>query len=92
MSEEKTKVGKFLQNIGIPIVKGGIKSIPFVGNVAVDILENITKKDLATGAPKSHNKFVLIIEIIGALTISYMVVEGKIPVDKLIEFIKSVTQ
>jgi len=88
--KEKTAVGKFLQNIGIPILKGGIKSIPFVGNIAVDIIENITKKDLATGTPKSHNQFVLIIEVIGALTLAYLVIKGIIPIDQLLEYIKGV--
>lgn len=88
--KEKTKVGKFFQNIGIPILKGAVKSVPFVGNIGVDIIENITKKDMATGAPKKHNQFVLIIEVIGALTLAYLVVKGVIPVDKLIEFIKAI--
>lgn len=91
--KEKTKVGKFLQKV-IPVVaqliKGQIKSIPFAGNLIVDGIEIITKKDIGTGAPKTHNKFVYAIELVGALTISYMVITEKIPVDKLIEFIKGV--
>lgn len=88
--KQKTAAGKFIQNIIAPIIKGGIKSVPFVGNVAVDIFENITKKDVITGQPKHHSSYVLVIEVIGALTIAYLVIKGTIPVDKLIEFIKGV--
>jgi len=92
MSNEKqpTKAGKFFRNILIPIIKGGIKSVPFVGNVAVDVIENITRKDLATGQPKVHDRFILIIEVIGALTLAYLVIRGTIPVDQLIAFIKGI--
>lgn len=91
MANEKqhTKFGKFLRNVIAPIIKGGVKSIPLVGNVAVDIIENITKKDIVTGAPKKHDNFILIIEIIGAVTLAILVIKGAIPVEKLIEFIQS---
>ncbi len=92
MSTEKkqTAVGKFLSKVGIPILKGAVKSVPFVGNVAVDIIENVTKKDIATGEPKKHDPFILIIEAIGAVTLAYLVINGTIPVEKLIEFIKAI--
>ena len=89
-TKQKTAIGKFLQNIIAPIIKGGIKSVPFVGNIAVDIIENVTKKDVVTGEAKHHNPYVLVIEVIGALTLAYLVVSGKIPVEKLIEFIQSI--
>lgn len=90
MTQEKpkTKAGKFLQIAG-KLLKGQVKSVPFVGNIIVDGIEMITKKDLVTGAPKTHNTLVYIVEITGAVTLAYLVIKGIIPVEQFIQFLQS---
>lgn len=50
--KEKTKVGKFLQNIIKPIVRAAVKQIPVIGTPIAEIVTNLTQP---TGDTKKHS-------------------------------------
>jgi len=50
--KEKTKFGKFLQNIGLPILRAGLKQVPVIGTPIAEIVTNLTAPK---GQPKKHS-------------------------------------
>ena len=70
--------------------KGAVKSIPG-GAILVDGIENATKKDVLTGAPKSHDQIVWLAELIGVVSIvGFLVYKNIIPQDILIQVIQAI--
>ena len=73
--KEKTKFGKFLQNVGLPILRGAVKQIPIVGTPLTEIVTNlITPKD----EPKKHTNISLIVQccIAGMIVLDIVVNKG----------------
>ena len=79
----------------LPIVgkfaKGAIKSVPF-GNVIVDGIENVTKKDLVDGSVEGgHDKLVWIAEIVCLIgVVGYLVHKDILTAQVLIDLVNSV--
>ena len=68
----------------VHLAKGGF---PLVGG-AVNVIENITGKDLATGQLKDVDWSKVALKVLGVAVMLYLVKGGLIPVEDLLKFLK----
>lgn len=68
----------------VQIAKGGFP----LANSVVNVIENISGKDLATGETKNVEWAKVIYKAIGAGLILYMLAKGYIDADAVLDFIK----
>jgi hypothetical protein len=69
-----------------------IKGVLPGGSVVVKIVEHFTKKDLATGAnlDRPTDWMAVVVRVAGLAVLLYLLIKGIIPVDVLLDFIKSI--
>ena len=79
------KVFKQIRFGAVQLLKGGLP----LGNSAVNIIENISGRDLATGEVKQSDWAKVALKGLGALIILYCVVKGYLPVEELVKILKS---
>ena len=51
MTQEKTKAGKFFQNVLKPIIRAGVKMVPVFGSPVVELVTTLTTPK---GQPRKH--------------------------------------
>lgn len=81
-----------LKKLRFAVVEGVKGAIPW-GSSAVNIVENFTGKDLATGEPvkaKQVSWEKVAMRTIALLVLAYLVAKDIIPVQEIIEFLKSI--
>jgi hypothetical protein len=83
---------KLVKKLRFAVVEGVKGAIPW-GSSAVNIVENFTGKDLATGEPvkpKQVSWEKIAMRTIALLILAYLVAKDIIPVKELIDLLKSV--
>jgi len=85
------KIKGLLSKVKFGIVET-VKGVVPGGSVAVKIVEHFTKKDLATGAnlDKPTDWMAVVVRVAGLIVLVYLLAKGYIPVDILVDFIKSI--
>ena len=78
------KLFKKIRFAAVHLFKGGAP----LGNALVNITENFTGKDLATGEPKNTDWAKIAFKALGIVVMLYLVKDGYIDVDVFVKFIK----
>jgi len=85
--KQKTKAGKFLQNIIKPVIRGLVKQVPVIGTPIVEIITNLTETK-AEGIKPKHNSISIIIQsAIAALVIYDFLVNKGSTIKEVIDYL-----
>lgn len=90
--KEKTTVGRFLQNVGGPLIRSAIKQVPFLGTPIVEIASNLLgakKLDKVTWAEVPKHSYVsIVMQFAIAISVLYAFFTKAITIQEVVEMLK----